>query len=159
MGVTVDLIPRLPGESPEHAIARIYQDGVAIVFDGDARTVVLEDLDDGGEPVPPAPPGSFDGWRAEVLRRIEPLQPWESELHRGHAHLWSAGFGWQVECNDQDITLRFRGFGPVAAGMTTLDDATFLEAFDGLHTILHWPDCYGAYCDLDDPDDRPTSIG
>lgn len=88
MGVTVDLIPRLPGEEPSRAIARIYEGGVAIRWDRETESMTLESIHD-GEPIVEAPPA----------------------------------------------------------------------AFDGLHTIFHWPDVHGTWCDLDDPDDWPVVIG
>lgn len=154
MGVTVDLIPRLPDESPEQAIARIYEDGIAIVYDPESATMRMELIED-GDSVEKAPPGAFAGWRAEVLSRLHDLHEWQSELIDGHPHLWSAHFLWQVEFGDHDITLRHRRDHD---GLT-LDDEDFLAAFEGLRTILHWPDQYGTYSDLDDPFDRPTTIG
>ena len=155
MGVTVDLIPRLPDEAPERAIARVYEGGIALVFDGETETMRVQDIEDGGQPVEPAPPGAFDDWRAEVLRRLHELHDWESEDVRDHPYLWSANFGWQVEFGPQDITLRWRG----DFDMPCLADEDFLAAFEGLRTIIHWSDEYGSYCDLDDPDDRPSIIG
>lgn len=117
MGVTVDLIPRLPGEDPERAIARIYEGAVAI--------------------------------------------RWDSETEGSCTYLWSRNSVWQVEIDDgaDSITLRARrGWNP-DPDLPDLDDSELLEAFDGLRTILHWPDAYGTWCDLDDPDDRPMLIG
>lgn len=155
MGVTVDLIPLLPGETPEQAIARIYENGIAIVFDGETEEMRIEEAHECDASAEPAPDDAFDEWRVEVLRRLHTLHDWQSESIDGHPHLWSAGFGWQVELNDRDITLRARRGG----GDGTLDDETFLAAFEGLRTILHWPDDYGSYADLDDPHNRPTLIG
>ena len=151
--MTVDLIPLLPGESPEQAIVRVYEGGISLSWDDDAEMVRIDQIDD--TPAEPVPSSVFDDWRAEVLRRLHALHEWQSEEHGGHPHLWSANFGWQVEVNDDDITLRWRReFIP-----PYLDDEVFLAAFEGLRTIIHWPDDYGSWCDLDDPEDRPGIIG
>ena len=151
--MTVDLIPLLPGEEPEQAITRIYEGGVAIVFDAESTAMRIETMTD--QPVRPAPAEAFDAWRAEVLRRLHALHDWDSEVFDGFPHLWSKHFGWQVEVNQDDITLRWRRH----VVEPYLDDGDFLAAFEGLRTIIHWPDDYGSYCDLDDPDDRPGLIG
>ena len=106
----------------------------------------------------PAPDGAFDEWRAEVLRRLYELFPdWSSEEFDGFPHLWTAGYLWQIEFSSDDITLRARyAVDPAAPGP---DDASLLAIFEGLRTIIHWPDDHGSYSDLDDPDDRPGSIG
>ena len=153
--MTVDLIPLLPGESPEQAIARVYEGGISLSWDDDDETMRIDQIDDANAPAEPIPSSVFDDWRAEVLRRLHALHEWQSEEHGGHPHLWSAHFGWQVEFGDRDITLRWRReFIP-----PYLDDDVFLAAFEGLRTIIHWPDDYGSWCDLDDPEDQPTIIG
>lgn len=155
MGVTVDLIPRLPSESSEDAIGRIYDGGIMIVIDNEAHEGHVEEIATG---VGPAPDGAFAEWRAEVLRRLYELFPgWSSEDVGGYPHLWTAGYGWQVEFSSDDITLRARK--SVDADAPGPDDASLLAAFEGLRTIIHWPDDHGSYCDLDDPDDRPALIG
>lgn len=92
---------------------------------------------------------------------VPDLSAWLMEIDGTQTFLWSRNCGWQVEVDDDadSITLRARrGWGP-DPDLPILDDAELLEAFDGLRTILHWPDAYGTWCDLDDPDDRPTLIG
>lgn len=161
MGVTVDLIPLLPGEDPVQAIARIYEDGVAICWDGDTGSVTLETIEADEQVIQEAPPGAFDRWRAEVRRRLLALHPWQTATEGSCTYLWSRNYIWQVEIDDESdsITLRARrGWDPDPA-LPDLDDSGFLAAFEGLHTILHWPDSYGTWCDLDDPDDRPLLIG
>ena len=155
MGVTVDLIPLLPGETPEQAIARVYEGGISLSWDDDDETVRIDQIEDADPAAEPVASSVLDDWRAEVIRRLHDLHEWQSEEHRGHLHLWSAHFGWQVELNDDDITLRARRelIPPY------LDDEVFLAAFEGLHTILHSGDQYGLYRGLDDPDDRPSIIG
>src|SRR3546814_825629 len=161
MGVTVDLIPRLPGEDPERAIARIYEGGVALRWDGETESMVIELIDSDGERIEEAPPGAFDPWRAEVRRRLADLHPWLVEIDGTRTFLWSRNCSWQFEIDDDadSITLRARRGWDPDPDLPILDDAELLEAFDGLCTILHWPDAYGSWCDLDDPDDRPTPIG
>lgn len=151
MSVTCDLIPRLPGEAAEDAIARIYEGGVRFVVGDDGRAY-CEEIATGIEP---APEGAFDEWRAEVDRRVAALAPWSVEDEDGVRYFWRAECGWQVELHDDRITLRHR-FGGGTADEPS--DADLLAVFDGLHTILHWPDD-GAWYDLDDPDDRPDPIG
>lgn len=145
MGVTADLIPRLPGESPETAIARIYGGGVQIVIDVGAHTGTVEEI---ASDVEPAPEGAFDEWREEVLRRLHDLFPgWSSDEEYGVRALWAPGCEWQVEFNSDDITLRARPPDPREPG-PGLDE--LLGVFSGLRTVLHWPDS-GDYSDLDDP--------
>lgn len=153
--MTVDLIPLLPDESPEDAIARIYDGGMMIVIDNETHEGHVEEMASG---VDPAPAGAFDDWRVEVLRRLYQLFPdWSSEEIDGYPHLWTAGYLWQIEFSSDDITLRARrGVDPDAPGP---DGGSFLAIFEGLRTIIHWPDDHGSYCELDDSGDRPTSIG
>lgn len=162
MGVTVDLIPRLPSENPPQAIARIYEGGVVIAWEGNTESMTLEPIDGSeDEPNQEAPPGAFDQWRAEVLRRLIDLHPWQRAVEGSCTYLWSRNFEWQVEIDggSGSITLRARrGWDPDAT-LPLLDDSELLAAFEGLHTIVHWPDAYGTWCDLDDPDDRPMLIG
>lgn len=74
MGVAVDLIPLLPGEAPEQAIAQIYEDGIAIRWNGETQEMTLEEIGDGGDPVERVPAGVFDEWRTEVrARRLRQL--------------------------------------------------------------------------------------
>lgn len=160
MRVTVDLIPRLPGEDPARAIARIYEGGVAIRWDNETESMTIGPIED-GEPIVEAPPGAFDPWRAEVRGRLADLHPWLMEVDGTCTYLWSRNFEWQIEIDDatDHITLRARrGWDPDPA-LPILDDSELLSAFDGLQTTLHGPDAHGTWCDLDDPDDRPLLIG
>src|SRR3546814_14924866 len=97
MGVTVDLIPRLPGEDPERAIARIYEGGVALRWDGETESMVIELIDSDGERIEEAPPGAFDPWRAEVRRRLAAPHPWLVEIAGTRPLRWSRYCSWQVE--------------------------------------------------------------
>jgi len=108
--------------------------------------------------VDPAPEGAFDEWRAEVLRRLYALFPdWKSEEDDdGYRTLWAPGYLWQIEFGSDSITLVWRS---IANDSDASEDASVPAVFDGLRTILHWPDEYGSYRDLDDPDDRPTLPG
>ncbi|MBS1836775.1 MAG: hypothetical protein JST64_03665 [Actinobacteria bacterium] len=147
MGVTVDLIPLLSGESPEDAIARIYDGGMEIVIDVEEQTGTVEEI---VNDVEPAPAGAFDEWRAEVLRRLYELFPdWSSEEDDGLPVLWTSGCEWQVEFKPNEVMLRARGGVPRGPG-PGLDDLCGI--FAGLRTIIHWPH-NGSYTDLDDPDD------
>ncbi len=152
MGVTIDVIPRLPGESPEDAIARIYDGGMEIALDVGALGVTVEEI---VNDVEPAPKGAFAEWRAEVLRRLYELFPdWLSDEEEGLPVLWAPGCEWQVEFNSDDITLRARGCDPTEPGP---GEADLFGAFAGLRTIVHWPD--GGYLDLDVPDDVRPELG
>lgn len=154
MGTTVDVIPVLPGETPERAIARVYEGGVSIDVDTDVGEAWMETIDNDVEA---APDGAFDGWRAEVQRRLFELFPgWSMEDDDGNRCLWTAGYRWQIEFCTDSITLRSRRVvNPDEPGP---DDESLLAVFAGLRTILHWPDDYGTYVDLDDPDQRLTEI-
>jgi len=152
MGVTVDVIPRLPGESPEDAIARIYDGGMEIVLDVGALTGSVEEI---VNDVEPAPEGAFDEWRVEVLRRLYDLFPdWCSDEDEGLPVLWAPGCEWQVEFISDGITLRARRWDAREPGP---GEADLFAVFAGLHTIVHWPD--GSYADLDGPDDVGPGIG
>lgn len=138
MGVTVDLIPRLPGEDPERAIARIYEDAVAIQWDSETESMTIGNLEDADEAIDQAPQGAFDEWRAEVRRRLTGLHPWQTETEGSCTYLWSRNSVWQVEIDDgaDSITLRARrGWNP-DPDLPGLDDSELLEAFDGLRTML-----------------------
>lgn len=154
MGVTVDVIPLLAGESPETAIARTYAGGMMISLDVEELEGTIEEIDD---KVEPAPRGAFDGWRAEVLRRLFEVFPgWSSGESDGFEVLWAPGYPWQIEFNADGITLRARRVDPRADGPT---DNEVLGAFAGLRTIIHWPDDYEEFGDLDDPDSFGWMIG
>lgn len=155
MGVTVDLIPRLPDESPEEAIARIYAGAVSFRIDSETLEAEVGRLP---EEVAPAPPGAFADWRAEVLRRLHELFPhWEVETYDDElCTLWADGYLWRIEMNEDDITLRARRHVDLQAPAAS--DAEVLAAFEGLHTIVHWPHDHGSYADLDDPADHPESF-
>ena len=160
MGVTVDLIPLLPGEAPAQAIERVYEGGVAIRWDGDTESMTLETIEGDDQPVRQAPLGAFDQWRTEARPRVAELHPWQTATEGSCTYLWSRNSVWQVEIDDESdsITLRARrGWDPDPA-LPDLDDAELLAAFAGLRTILHWPDAYGTWCDLNDPNDRPQTI-
>lgn len=115
MGVTVDLIPRLPGEDPTRAIGRIYEGGVALRWDIETGSMTLAPIDGENELAEEAPPGAFDPWRAEVRRRLADLYPWLVEVDGTRTFLWSSNCGWQIEMDDDSdsITLRARrGWDP-----------------------------------------------
>lgn len=152
MGVTVDVIPRLPGESSEAAIARIYDGGMEIVLDVGALTSSVEEI---VSDVEPAPEAAFDEWRAEVLRRLYELFPdWCSEEEEGLPILWAPGCEWQVEFISDGITLRARRCDAREPGPGQAD---LFGAFVGLRTTVHWPD--GGYADLDAPDGVGPDVG
>jgi len=153
MGVTVDLIPRLPGESPEDAIERVYDGGIRITLGEETPEGRWEEM---VSSVDPAPDGAFDEWRAEVLRRLYAVFPgWKSEDVDGYPHLWTPGYLWQIEFSLDSVTLRWRSFGDDS---DVPEEGSVIRAFEGLRTILHWPDEYGSYCDLDDPNHPETGI-
>lgn len=138
MGITVDLIPRLPGEDPERAIARIYEDAVPIRWDSETEPTTIGDIQVAAEPIDQTPQGAFDEWRAEVRRRLSDLHPWQTETEGSCTYLWSRNSLWQVEIDDgaDSIMLRARrGWNP-DPDLPDLDDSELLEAFDGLRTML-----------------------
>ncbi len=152
MGVTVDVIPRLPGESSEAAIARIYDGGMEIVLDVGALTSSVEEI---VSDVEPAPEGAFDEWRAEVLRRLYELFPdWCSEEEEGLPILWAPGCEWQVEFIPDGITLRARRCDAREHGP---GQAALFGAFVGRRTPVHWPD--GGYADRAAPDGVGPDVG
>lgn len=139
MGVTVDLIPRLPDETPDEVISRVYAEALS------------------GESPPGVAPGVLDGWRAEVLLRLRELFPrWEVEgCVDDLCALWADGYLWRIEMNDDDITCRTRRHVDLLAPAAT--DAEVLAAFEGLDTIVHWPHDRRAFAPLTRPATRPST--
>lgn len=153
------MIPLLPGESAETAIARIYDGGVAIVFDPTDDSMRLEPIDtddcDAGEPV--VPEGFFEAWWATVSGRLwAAFEGWDHEMVDGFDHLWAPGCRWQVEWGGADVTLRYRrSTDPSAPG---LSDRDLLGCFVGVDAVLHWPDDHGSYLVLDGDAELPELI-
>jgi len=140
MGVIVDLIPRLSDESPEDAIARTYAGALSFRIVGDRLP---------GRPAG-RPRGSDlrDRWRAEVLGRLhELLVDLAGGQHDVACTPWADGHLWRIELHDDEITLRARRRVDLRAPAAT--DAEVLAAFEGLHTIVHWPHDPGAHPGLD----------
>ncbi len=65
MGITYDIIPLLPAETPDDAVARIYAGGVLIIPSEEGLDKVPTE-----STVPDGSTGAFEEWRAEVCRRL-----------------------------------------------------------------------------------------
>ncbi len=101
MGITYDVVPRMLGESPNAAVARVY--GV---------DDINEHLADEGLPpvaVLEHPPQAFDDWRTLILTRVLALDDW-FRVDDGNVAviLWSARWNWQFELLTDSVTLRAR---------------------------------------------------
>lgn len=155
--MTVDVIPLVPGESAEAAIARIYEGGVAIVFDPTDDSIRLEPVHDDGDGRGPVPEGFFEAWWSTVSGRLwAAFEGWDHEVVDGFDHLWAPGCRWQVEWGGADVTLRYRrSTDPAAPG---LSDQDLLGCFVGVDAVLHWPDDHGSYLALDGDAELPGLI-
>lgn len=152
------MIPLVPGESAEAAIARIYAGGVAIVFDPADDSMRLEPIDDDGDARGlVVPDGFFEAWWSTVSARLwAAFGGWDHEVVDGFDHLWAPGCRWQVEWGGADVTLRYRRSTDQAA--PGLSDRDLLGCFVGVDAVLHWPDDHGSYLVLDGDAELPELI-
>lgn len=123
MGITYDVVPVLGDESTDNAVGRIWG--------GDPR------LDDPPDPEP-ADPSLQAAWRAQVLTRLLALEGWSHEVTDLADVLWHPDYDWQVEVNQRDLTLRYRGGGPDESL-----DRRLLGMFRELDCVLVYPDADG----------------
>jgi hypothetical protein len=123
MGITYDVVPVLGAETTDNAVGRIWG--------GDPR------LDDPPDPEP-ADPVLQAAWRAQVLARLLTLDGWSHEAEGSTDFLWHPDYDWQVEVNERDLTLRYRG-----GGADEQLDAHLLAMFRELDCVLVYPDADG----------------
>ena len=149
MGITFDIIPIAPHESPEAAIARIYEGGLSIEWtesegewNASARTITESE-------VTPWRPGN--DWRDRIVERLEALHTWSREDSESVLYFWDPDFRWQVELNRDDATLRMRR--DVDPRSSELTDAELLRVFNVLPSVLHQP-YNGWWMVLNDIDDE-----
>lgn len=132
MGITYDVVPVLGGESTDNAVGRIWG--------GDPR------LDDPPDPEP-ADPELQAVWRTKVLALLLALDGWSHETTELAEVLWRHDYDWQVEVNERDLTLRYRGSGADEAL-----DRQLLSMFRDLDCVLVYPDADGWVRLRDEPD-------
>jgi len=123
MGITYDVVPVLGDESTDNAVGRIWG--------GDPR------LDDPPDPEP-ADPVLQSAWRTEVLAQLLTLEGWSHEVTSLADVLWHPDYDWQVEVNERDLTLRYRG-----SGADESLDRQLLGMFRELDCVLVYPDADG----------------
>ena len=131
MGTTYDLIPCLGGESPHAAVAREYGE--------DNVNDVLAEF--GVDPISTEehPPQEFARWRENVLSRLLEVEGWTREDDpNGTVVLFSDRWGWQVEVNAQDVTLRWRK----SPGADELSDYEVLMLFNDTPCVLVFPSIF-----------------
>ena len=123
MGITYDVVPVLGDESTDNAVGRIWG--------GDPR------LDDPPDPEP-ADLALQSAWRTEVLAQLLTLEGWSHEVTSLADVLWHPDYDWQVEVNERDLTLRYRG-----SGADESLDRQLLGMFRELDCVLVYPDADG----------------
>ena len=123
MGITYDVVPVLGDETTDNAVARIWG--------GDPR------LDDPPDPEP-ADPALQAAWRARVVQLLQTLDGWSHEVDDSTDFFWQPDYDWQVEVNQRDLTLRYRG-----SGADESLDRQLLGMFRGLDCVLVYPDADG----------------
>ncbi len=124
MGVTAEVIPLAPGETPEAAIARTRE---------------------GSETWrPPA------DWGEACIARLEAIHRWRREDGPSVVYLWAPDAHWQVEIKPADATLRRRRH---TKRRSAVSDAELLGSFADHPAIIHLADD-GTWVSLTDlPDD------
>jgi len=148
MGITFDIIPMAPHESPEAAIARIYEGGLSIGWTNSADGWVASATSIAESEDPPWRPS--DDWRDEIVKRLEALHNWSREDSDSDIYFWDPDFLWQVELDRDGATLRTRR--DVGASASELTDAKLLRVFNAVPTVVHQP-YNGWWMVLDELDD------
>lgn len=133
MGITFDITPIGPDESPQDAIARAYGGGLRLGWD---------ETDDGWEASDdPIETGASDwtppaGWAEPVIERLLERYPYQREDDaNGGVCLWDVEVLWQVEFSADGVTLRRRRAARNDPPAPT--DAELLRAFAGIHAVVH----------------------
>jgi len=132
MGITYDVVPVLGGESTDNAVGRIWG--------GDPR------LDDPPDPEP-VDPALEAAWRAQVTAQLHQLDGWSHETEGTTDYFWHPDYDWQVEVNQRDLTLRYRG-----SGSDDALDQRLLGMFRDLDCVLVYPDADGWVRLRDEPE-------
>jgi hypothetical protein len=132
LGITFDITPMGPHETPEDAIARAYGGGVRVTW---------EETDDGWVAVEePTEPGTSEwnppkGWAGPVIERLLARYPYQREDTGGCTYLWDTDVLWQIEFSNDGVTLRRRARASNNPPAPT--DAEVLRAFVGVPAVVH----------------------